>query len=864
MTRPPDVFQHTDDGGVWTLTVEGVNRTFFRNVPVKISSLEDTDPFGPSAATFSLPQVSPLEPVGNPGTDLDWLVPDARVEITYVANERFDQAARISGLTEAQYSWKGFIVSFSWKSESGGVELSVDCVGALRILDNILAMDSKVSQPYSYEAAIKLRVNEAIDAVGVDSRGDSRIDKMDESGMFAPGTPLTQGSNPVFKKYDPSDVVVFDGGATDADGTVMRPPAPRSVEWWRIPKGVKPGDYWSGMLTRDLGNNNKLLTEYVNGLLEMMYTSKGRVSMRLAEGTWKPELFHQYLFQFADNAAMLQIDAASPGVGFSMDQDFTQSVTTVYGAVSSNLDGSSYDGEEFTIDGKESYFEPFADVATSSKIMPREQFIQFTDGLGVGDALQQSREHVSRNSEPGFTGTITLNTVDPRIYELSEGGSYGGELLPFPRQLLRPGMYVRLNGFQGRNPGIALFVTQVSHDVESNTTTLNVDSKSRDFVTVDQVRVRGRDSMAPVHLMNVGEYSGQASDRIYPWSPSDSGFLPDASKNIWRSYAASGVDTRRGGDFPWLDLVRKYPPSRNPGAYAYIPATTYKWGTPSEPLNQSQVNNYWFPGAALGDWIWEPDALGTGVGDWVQTFDSGPFKGNTLTLTYLRENFPNWDWGHTSPTNPNDNMVRLGAGNVTAQALKIMCVDVNGNPLPVSFYFALYSSIGFASDSGPALPGNYPEAFQNNPMYPSFKLAGEHQRYYEETSYYPFFPYAGEEKLPDGTTEGPAGQEGAALARIGNANNRLLALGSYWERPGWFPLSMQDDKAAAQGPTGQLVYNKEFSATSTQDVESLTTTPWTNQQTQLDTAYGSFLIFCDDLPNVAKYFIGRIYVNQRA
>jgi hypothetical protein len=183
--------------------------------------------------------------------------------------------------------------------------------------------------------------------------------------------------------------------------------------------------------------------------------------------------------------------------------------------------------------------------------MRKEVNLSFVEGLSEAEARLIARKHLQRFSDPGYTGEITLAS-DP--YQAG---------VVFPRRLMRAGMSVQLKGLFGDEDGQLFHVTECTANVDG-TVSLTVDSKYRDQLTVQEVREKTRDSLAPIRLLTVGQYQPNIPDMLFPWSYADgSGFIPKGANILF----AGMPDTAR---FPWQDWARLRPPKDPQWASNYI------------------------------------------------------------------------------------------------------------------------------------------------------------------------------------------------------------------------------------------------------------------------------------------------------
>jgi hypothetical protein len=750
--------------GYWHIRINDTDMTFLRGVPVVVGSMSDTDPFGAAEASLSFPMVSPLEPHGIAGTELEHLREDVAVEIIWVTtNPNMIAALARLGLPP-QYHWPGFIVSFGYEMNSAGATLTANCIGALRALDNLVAQPVVTYRPVPYEAMIVKVVNEGIVR--------ARVPKLTRMGYM-----------------DFSDV----------PGAVQYH-APNSIEHgddYQYPIALANKQWWSGMVTREQGQWDRLMTGYVQSMLTVMYTRTGRISMRLIPGTFTPQLFHLDMAAAVSGHQLLVIDVALPGVEFSLNRDFAMTMNALYGSVSSTFSNTNFTNQQWSYNGSQTWYEPFAETPYANIGFRREQYTAFADGLQPYQAISVAHDHVSRNADPGLTGTVTLTGVDPSIPSTAISGAsdLGGVMLAVPKQLLHSGMAIRLDGFGGRRPGPVVLITGADHNIANNSISLTVDAKFRDYLTVAEVAVRGRDALTPLHQMTVGNYSPTRSDRLIPWDDAKSGYIPNTSNVLWSRWAtlrsgqlaavgATGVDI----DYPWVAFTRAFPPKTNPSHYIKI--------AKAAPGSRGRKDDD-------GQWIY------------VDTLPHWSKNDSTDALDYIGR------------------MCTSSTG--TLSSLKMMCVDENGKVLPVSFWMGLYYTDKISSRDTPKLPSNY----------------DGQGRHYKSGAAYPMFPYAWSKMGPDGVEFDDQGSRTAP-------NGLIAAFGTYWDRPGYWPRSLQMNDGSAVR-TGLFVNDADIQYDHVQE----STNGLKNLPKVVNTLEGNtvmtVLIFCDDNLDVDKYFIGRAY-----
>lgn len=495
---------------------EPVDITFVRGVPTTLRDWTWSDPFGPSTASLTFPSVTCWEPLG--AGELFWLAPDVNVDIIW-------DGPLPEGYPFSEFRWEGYILPFDFTE----TDVSVNLIGALMQLDNYLAKPEYPTHPLAYEQAISRCWN-----LGTDLRIK----------------PLQVNFPGWWKK---------------------RWLGPRGIPALN-PVGLKPRSRWTGLLTRETGSWDKALTSYIQTMLASMYTKRGRWTLELLPGR-RPVLMHRD-FRHSPDSATVVVDPFQPGVKVSLSEDHSQSANVLYGQ-SKALTGEAYSGMDVSPDGSRTTYRPLAALRQAHpqtdsngwldrSRMRREMKIQAQEGLNADELFEVANNQLQVVSEPGVTGTITL-TSDPRMYV---AGDQPGPVLM--RSLLRAGMSVQLESFRGLPEGIMLHVTEARMEHTSQTLTLTVDSKYRDKLTVDEVRLRGRDALAVPRMLIGGKIEPVLPDMLVPWNYAEgSGYIPSApefsARRLFDGMPAGVV-------FPYVEWTRLRPP-RDPawrGCYVTI------------------------------------------------------------------------------------------------------------------------------------------------------------------------------------------------------------------------------------------------------------------------------------------------------
>ena len=486
------VFVYPDGRSLGTTLAPTLDVTFFRGAPTEVMALGDQDPFGPTTATLKFPRITYFDRKGV--GDLWWCMPEANVDIVWVV---VDQIVT---------TWEGFFSSFEHGETDAGHELTITCRGAMFQLDHYLAKPEYLYAPITFEEAIRRQLD----------KPDLRL------SPFRIEWP--SGWNRAYA------------------------PDPR---WfgrpWMQPSGVVTGELWTGMLTRDTGSWSPVLTGYIQTLLGSMQTDTGQFTLML-DRYRQPVLRHRARKTEPD-ASTLMVDLLWPGVSFSFTEDHSQKLNTVY-VSGRSLAGNAYTGMRVSNDGRSTYYAPFAarrEVYPNSNNpwlntseMRREIQLPAPDGMSAAEAEEMAKAHLQRHSMPGITGQISL-AIDPLVNDAL-----------FPRQAIRAGMSIALEGLFGNEHPTMLHITEVSTTAEM--TVLTVDSLYRDQLTVEEVRLRGRDALTPTRMLTTGTWQPNIPDLLFPWSyEMGAGAVPFASDALFR-----GIDTHE--EFPWRNWVAAHPP----------------------------------------------------------------------------------------------------------------------------------------------------------------------------------------------------------------------------------------------------------------------------------------------------------------
>jgi hypothetical protein len=507
-----------------------VDITVLRGIPTQIGSVSIRDPFGDDQFSFTLPSVTIYDRPGN--GDLFWLRPFSRVEVFW----RLSESVIGTDLENILKSWKwcGYIASWDQNQTEETSQTSVECIGALQILNNIIAIPFIATSPYPVEDVIRRLIKRA---------NDTKL-----------------GIQPLTVVHHPSDYAK----AKDSDAANIMSVA-----------NLVNDQHWSGVATRSVGSLTTKVGDFIKStLLPMLFTPGGR-PYTLMNNNWEPVLKVRADLS-ADNA--LHIDLATPGVTFSFSRDFSNAPNSLYTS-GKDIDGTNYSslgnntpanykltkGAGGVLANRLSFNNaaPFAALPSvlNANTMLNEQSITISDGMSLTDAIEVTRKKLLQTADPGYTGTLTISS-DPE--------TPAGET--FPRYCIKPGMSIEVSGIN--NSTVLMHISSVEIDFSTGQAQLTVDSKSRDQDTLEEMRARTRDPLDTIRSVNVSraQYNFQ-NDILLPWDGSNSGVIPYNTGGKGSTIFKESDDNSVG--FPWESVTAKYPPKNYESSYMRVGKTDF-------------------------------------------------------------------------------------------------------------------------------------------------------------------------------------------------------------------------------------------------------------------------------------------------
>lgn len=560
--------------------------TFFRGVPVQLSSFSNADPFGDSTAQLSFPQITAFDDPMSPElvnwfglfSNVDiWWVPAVKASdypganfhgapnwINPITNQKDILAPVYFDVGSTHYDlrvkvWEGYVASIEYTAGTEhGVELQ--CQGALFQLDRYLQKPFYPPRPYPLEALIA-------DAMSTVNKPHLRTKNL--VIQWPTGWQTT---------------IPARGHYLDSSNHVQVVPSSLVIEG-------KVGSKWSGYASRQTGSWDRVLTGFIQNQLALMVVGGSDVSNgALAGSQWTVNQQRQTTTSPGRVPVLLVRDnlrtpdfslwLGTPGVEATFTRDSTQMANIAYGDGTS-LDGTKWTRSVISNNGARTDYLPLAWVPSvypysNNKLFSNQPFVQeaylkFDAGMSEAQAQTSAQQQLERDLDPGWTGTLTLS-VDPSA--------------TMSRWTIRSGMTVKLLGIAGRgDEGLNFHISEVQANVSDGSIQLTLDSRYRDLLTVEEARARTRDPLTPTRMLAVGRTSQTIEDIQAPWSyAAGSGYMPGpgyGSKSNSQPWWTAKIDSIT---FPYAKQFQAFPPTgRNghPQWYVKVNANAGGYGSAS-------------------------------------------------------------------------------------------------------------------------------------------------------------------------------------------------------------------------------------------------------------------------------------------
>lgn len=515
-----------EEYGRFQIVVEGTDVTWLDGVPTPLPRYSRVEPFGSQSAQIQLPQLHAFRSVPA------WAKPGANVDIRLVKIE--------GGYTTV---FTGDVVELA-RDEDSGV-FSLQCMGCLFAADLQLSPPSFSTAPQDTGTRIASLLNNVVSRRYADVAAVTTGNPTSVAGGWKPiltgavqdllATAVTAGKQWTVKCDERSPVIALKDTTTIA---------------WTIRTGQRGYDI----------NLSQDSTEAVNVIFGEGVAADGGSWRNAKYPNWKPDDTPAYPFaspsttivvgttdadtDSGDGVSVWQAKMGRPVTGTFSLSDRTalirlqiSTAIDVDGILGPQSWASTFDtgANTGTLDG--AFIAP---LAASTKVTPRlygpdgddlganpdydpdmvrvEEKRDYGQGVSHAVGTQAALAEVARTSDPGWQGTITF-TLDP------EG---------FSRFELKEGQNGRILGWQGSD--ITVHVASVDADPEAGTVTVQVDTRARDYPTLDAIRERDRNATDPAKAAIKRLLSGSvSSDRATFDAESPAGRMPKHAifSNLW-------------------------------------------------------------------------------------------------------------------------------------------------------------------------------------------------------------------------------------------------------------------------------------------------------------------------------------------
>ncbi|QZN86873.1 peptidoglycan-binding protein [Cellulomonas sp. C5510] len=506
------------------VVVEGVDVTYYLDVPMEFPSWSRTEPFGSSEATLRFPQITAFHALPA------WCVPGASVDI---------RIAKVAGGVQSRFA--GVVVSFG-HSEDDGV-FTINATGAVMADDLQLRQPSFLTAPRDIGDVIAEVLNTAV------SRRHSPVAPVVTGcqtsvlGGWEPrvtgyvqqllATAITGGQQWTVRCDERAPIIALKD-TTTVQWTVHN--GQRGVQidlaqdWSQAPnvlygEGIgSDGGRWRNARypnwrpddTPPYPNANPSKTIRVGTTDSMTDTGAGVSDWQRRVGLPATGRFTQ-----ADRAKAIEVQTAA---GIQRD-----------GIVGPQTWAATF-GTGSNTGTLECFYMP---LAYSPAVMPRlygpdgddlganpaydantlrvEEKIDFGQGVSKDEGARAAGEILARDIHPGWAGTVTFTDVDPQERSRFE---------------IQEGLNGRIRGYRGTD----LVVHAAAVDYSEDTVTVTVDTNARDYPRLDAIRDRERNATDPAKAAVKRLSKGSVTDARATFdAESPAGHIPRFAlfSNLW-------------------------------------------------------------------------------------------------------------------------------------------------------------------------------------------------------------------------------------------------------------------------------------------------------------------------------------------
>lgn len=506
------------------VVIEGVDVTYYLDVPMEFPSWSRTEPFGSSSATLRFPQITAFHVLPA------WCVPGASVDI---------RLARTTG--GVLHRFAGAVVSFGHSEDDGA--FTIDATGVVLVDDLQLRQPSFLTAPRDIGEVIADVLNSAVSKRHTDIAPVVTGCMTSVSGGWEPrvtgyvqqllATAVTGGRqwtvrcdvrSPLLVQKDTSTVqwTVHNGQrGVQIDLAQDWSQAPNAIYGEGI--GTDGGRWRNAMYpnwrpddTPAYPNANPSKTIRVGTTDAMTDTGAGVSAWQAQVGLPVTGRFTQ-----TDRVRAMEVQTAAGIQRDGIVGPQTWAATFGTGANTGTLDCFYMPLAYSPSIMPRSYGPEGADLGPNPDYDPNvlrvEDKIDFGQGVAKAEGVRAAGEILARDSDPGWTGTVTFLDVDPQ--ELS-------------RFEIQEGLNGKIRGFRGQE----LIVHAAAVDFSEGSVTVTVDTNARDYPTLDAIRDRERNATDPAKAVVKRLSKGSVTDARATFdAESPAGHIPRHAlfSNLW-------------------------------------------------------------------------------------------------------------------------------------------------------------------------------------------------------------------------------------------------------------------------------------------------------------------------------------------
>ena len=479
--------------------------TFFRGMPVEITSITDGEPFGWQTAHLNFPQITPFDDLSQPA--FSWINTGHDVVIQlvkYVNGTPVVQAELFNGVIASSTRVAG-------SGANGRVGLKLDCQGILYAnADSVLAQPEidYDSRDIGYVIARQLnavkqkrykRVAEVVTGIKTRSTGaweqnlTGRIGDLLAQATTENGTKqwtvyLMGGRKPVIRLKDyetvhhrtafgtPGVSIEINLDASQAVTAIYGRGVDSNSRGWgnlKIPgyNAMENVGFFSFTAsdTKEIGSTGYVVEQIQWGLKNIWNYPIAQ------DGIFGPTTYNfvKQLQRGTGCKVTGKVDAQTWLQLFQIGSRHVDFRRAYYAPLATTEESQPY---TYDSSGKVTGHNPLYDGAT----IPRERFHSYPDGTSKSEAIGFANAELARDRDPGNTGTITFTGVDPETTS---------------KYTIRAGQNIAVKNIGGET--LLFHIIEVEHSPSEHTTTLTVDTKCRDLLTLDVIKQRNRDALGP-------------------------------------------------------------------------------------------------------------------------------------------------------------------------------------------------------------------------------------------------------------------------------------------------------------------------------------------------------------------------------